>query len=235
MIHLLWPTVRPEVMKSTYQHWLDMAHNSAEVTVHIAVNTLEQAELLQEFEDVYVCGDKIKGVAFPSYVLSTNLKAAPNDIIILASDDFFAPKNWDSYLKKAFKRFNGCLLVNDGYQYGNCVTIPIMTMDCLEKINRIIYHPVYRHLWSDNELYINLRNMKLLKDRRRGDKQSPLFEHRHYDAKKRPRDKHDRLAHSSSSEAKALKTYNTRMKKPIKTRLVVGKGWRKLVANAKRV
>jgi hypothetical protein len=228
-IRLLWPTVRPETMMDTHQFWVKKANKPQQIATYIAVNTKEQIEPLKKITDyLYVCGDDIKGVAFPSYVLASKLKAHPQDIVILASDDFFPPQNWDTYLKKEFQNFNGCLLVNDGYQYGQCVTLPIMTFECLIKLKRIIYHPVYYHLWSDNELYVNLKNMNLLKDQR---KQSPLFEHKHYDAKKRCRDKYDKIAHAYSNQA--FKTYQERMKLPLIERLKLDSDWVKLVRKIK--
>ena len=230
MIYLLWPTVRPEMMKNVHQFWLDQADHPKNVRTHIAVNTQEQADVLKDnFDVVWICGNKIKGVAPASYVLSSKLEANPTDIVILASDDFYPPKHWDTYIQNQFKKWEGTILVNDGYQTGGCVTIPIMTFKCLKALNKIIYHPEYRHLWSDNELYVNLRKLKLLKNLR---KSSPLFEHKHPDNKKR---KFDKIDHTVRVQSKgAGKLYKERTKRPIHKRLKVGPVWQKYVANAKR-
>ena len=224
------------MMKKTHQHWMEMADHPEDVITYVAVNTTEQAKPLEGlFKVVYICGDVNKGVAFPSYVLAKNLVAKREDIVILASDDFYAPKSWDTYLREAFSNWDGGILVDDGYQRGGCVTIPIMTFNCLKRLNRIIYHPIYRHLWSDNELYINLRNLKLLKDFRKGENKSPLFEHKHYDAGKRPRDEHDLTAHKVSSKVKAKQVYSSRIKMKINDRLKIENKWVKLAKNVEKI
>jgi len=228
MIYLLWPTVRPDMMKATHIQWIKNAINPSKIITNICVNTREQAEALSDdFNNIYISGDKVHGVAPPSYVLGSKLKANPHDIIILASDDFYPIKNWDKWLKKQFKGYEGALLVNDGYQCTDCVTIPIMTFKCLRQLNGIIYHPDYKHLYSDNELYEVLKSLKLLKNLR---KELVVFEHRHYDNGKRKRDKIDNLAHRSSQHA--FKTFVQRRKLKVKDKLQVNNYWKKYVKKA---
>jgi len=201
MIYLLWPTVRPDMMKATHIQWIKNAINPSKIITNICVNTREQAEALSDdFNNIYISGDKVHGVAPPSYVLGSKLKANPHDIIILASDDFYPIKNWD---------------------------IPIMTFKCLRQLNGIIYHPDYKHLYSDNELYEVLKSLKLLKNLR---KELVVFEHRHYDNGKRKRDKIDNLAHRSSQHA--FKTFVQRRKLKVKDKLQVNNYWKKYVKKA---
>lgn len=222
MIYLLWPTVRPKVMIERHQQWLKMAKDPDSVKIRCVVNTPEQAQVLKDagYRYVLVCGDEVQGVAPASYALSSRLKASSRDIVILASDDFWAPKDWDQWIKEKLKNYNGCLLVNDGYQFGGCVTIPIMTYGCLDRLKHIIYHPEYHHLWSDAELYDNLQKLKMLKNLR---KKSPLFEHRHWANGKRKFDSTDKASHSSAH--KAHQAYKARMKLKLDARLKVDKKW----------
>jgi hypothetical protein len=210
------------MMMERHAQWMENAVAPTNIEIRIAVNTKEQAAVLKKngYEYVLICGDGVRGVAPPAYALSSRLKANSRDIVVLASDDFFAPRNWDRWLRGNLGDYNGCLLVNDGYQYGGCVTIPIMTYECLKRLNHIIYHPEYLHLWSDAELFENLQQLKMLKNMR---KTSPLFEHRHWANGKRKFDPNDRKAHDSAHTAN--QAYKRRMKQALAVRLKVGPKW----------
>lgn len=214
MIHLLWPTIRPAVMKQTYTHWCKTACDPKQIMVHIAVNTPQQREELGEFSSVYIVGDSRKGPVYATSVLAKMIQGQLKDIIILVSDDFFSPPNWDRWLCKIFEDFKGGIIVNDGYQMGNCVTIPIMTYDCLLKLNRIIYHPSYTWQYSDEELYHNLNEMRLLKNVRSN---GLTFEHRHWVLNKRAQDEHDQVGIKSGGQDEA--NFKRRMRLPVRLRL----------------
>lgn len=213
-IYLLWPTVRPIVMKKTHKHWMDNCTTKAKITTIIAVNTESQKNDLVGFDKVLVIGERKQGVVYATNILSRHVRAQPKDILILVSDDFFAPKGWDRFLLDTFKNWNGGIMVQDGYQQGGCVTIPIMTYDCLLKLNRFIYHPDYVWQFSDAELYHNLMGLKLLKNVR---KTGPLFEHRHWANGKRPFDDNDRVG--ARQGCKDDKTFKRRMQMQLKDRL----------------
>jgi len=219
-IHILWATIRPEMFKSTYKYWLREAVNPQGINIHIAVDTEEQREQLKEFKDseVIIVANNIKGVTYPCYVLSKNLKANPEDIVIFASDDFFPMPKWDVALFQEFKDFDGALLVDDrlNSKYG-IVTIPIMMYSTLQKMNGIIYHPAYTHCWSDNELLEVLSELKILKNIT--DKPEVYFEHRHYSNGMRVRDASD-IGHSER-DAIDKQTYNTRKSLSVQDKLKV--------------
>ncbi len=185
-IILLWPTARPQVMRQTHLIW----HNRAVVKpdILIAVNTPEQQSQLLDFGNVLVVGDNRKGPAYPTFVLGKEVDAKHGDILILVSDDFYPPDHWDEYLRSAFESYSGSILVNDGHQFGGCMTIPIMDYACLLKLNRIIYHSDYNWQYADTELFLNLSEMGLLRDLRLT---SPVFEHRHWANGKRVLDEVD--------------------------------------------
>ena len=72
--------------------------------------------------------------------------------------------------------------------------IPVLTYGCLKKMNMVIYHPAYNHMYSDCELYLNLKELNLLYDDRLNDE--TIFEHRHFITGKRQADQADQIYYS---------------------------------------
>jgi hypothetical protein len=198
MIYILWATVRPKMFYDTWNDWKSKC-NVDNVFLKVAVCNDADKKQIDDYNikhcDVFVADKGVKGVVYPSYYLTSHLNVGDDDIVILASDDFFAPENWDLYLYEQFKDFDGCLFVNDGYQdpyeinHRTSVNIPIMTFKCLKTLNKAMYHPSYIHMFGDTELYFNVRDLGLLKDNRVND--DTLFEHRHFVRDKRLKDTHD--------------------------------------------
>lgn len=198
-IYMLWSTVRPKMFLDTYNYWMSKNSNKFNIYLKVAVSNDIDKSLIESYKlpncDVIVANNGTIGVVYPTYCLTRDLLADDDDIIILCSDDFFPPNHWDIYLEDQLRHFNGCLFVNEGYQNPlvindrTSITIPIMTFDCLRRLNKAIYHPSYIHMFSDTELYFNVRDLKLLKDNRIDDK--TLFEHRHFVVEKRQKDEFD--------------------------------------------
>jgi len=203
MIHLLWCTIRPDVFKQMHPYWIGRSTNSDNIITHVAVNVESHKDLVSEYLNnsnlknriIVVNTDKI-GVCYPSYQLSSTTDGDQGDIVVFASDDFLPPQNWDQYLINKLKDKDGGLMVRDGYQLPDssnmqypAITIPIMTWGCFEKLNKTIYNPVYTHMYSDCELYLNLKETGLLIDDRIND--PIVFEHLHHAAGKRKADQLD--------------------------------------------
>jgi hypothetical protein len=222
MIHILWATIRPKQFKEMHLEWIKRADNPENIQTYVAVNWEQHATELKDYLKnnylITVNTNKI-GVCYPSYQLSSNLgikmgKCEDSDIVVFASDDFMAPQGWDTYL---INKLNGKgdvgLMVRDGYQLPDssnmlhpAITIPIMTWGCLRKMNGIIYHPEYNHLFSDCELYLTLKDLGMLLDDRLND--TTTFEHLHYAAGKRKADQADQAYNAKWKEDKL--TWNRR-------------------------
>lgn len=221
MIHILWCTIRPEQFLSMHKEWINRSDNPNNITTYVAVNWENHSNILKEYlqKDYLITlnTDKI-GVCYPSYFLSSNLgdkmgKCENDDIVVFASDDFIAPPGWDTYLIDKLKGKCGGLMVRDGYQLPDssnmlhpAMTIPIMTYECLLKMNKVIYHPAYNHMFSDCELYNNLKELDLLIDDRLSD--DTIFEHLHYVVGKRNADQADQIYNSKWTEDEV--TWNKR-------------------------
>lgn len=220
MIHLLWCTIRPEVFKQMHPYWIGRSKNPDKIKTHVAVNIEQHSNIIKEYfksnnqenRIITVSTDKI-GVCFPSYQLSSTTEGELGDIVVFASDDFLPPQNWDAYLINKLKEKEGGLMVRDGYQLPDssnmqypAITIPIMTWGCFEKLNKTIYNPVYTHMYSDCELYLNLKDSGLLIDDRMND--LTLFEHLHHAAGKRRADQLDVQYHAKWQEDET--TWNKR-------------------------
>lgn len=204
MIYILWCTVRPYQFMNFHKIWMEKASDKNNIKTIVAVNWEEHKEILKDYQDI----DEIKvidtknkiGVCYPSYQLSSNLNCNDDsDIIVFASDDFLPPDNWDLYLKNKFSGIDGCLFVPDGYQLEDssnmidpCITIPLMTYGCLKRLNNIIYHPAYNHMFSDNELYLNCKELGMLIN---GYHDNIQFLHVHHSAKLRNPDHLDQQYH----------------------------------------
>ena len=81
----------------------------------------------------------------------------------------------------------------------------------------IIYHPRYNHMYSDSELYLNLKDLDLLIDDRINDETT--FEHHHYAAGKRNADGADQAYHMKWKEDELL--WNQRKNMKVEERLKV--------------
>lgn len=231
-IHILWATLRPEVFKNSHTEWIKRAINKENIKTYVAVNWKEHADMLRDYlkNDYLITLNTNKiGVCYPSHQLSSNLgvkmgQCEDDDIVVFASDDFLPPPNWDTYLINKLKDRNGALLVKDGYQdidFSNMAepvfSIPIMTFSCLLKLNRIIYHPIYNHLCSDAELFLNLKELDMIIDERTLD--DVIFEHNHWANQKRNPDANDQSYYNNFESDK--KTWSDRKKLPLQERLKV--------------
>lgn len=189
MIHIIWATARPEVfIRCHHNKWIATASQKDQIRTYVVVDHQQHAEFIRQSNvSDYYSSDKCsiaiskattRGVAKPANQAAQSIESEDGDIIILASDDFEAPLNWDTWLlERAKEEDSKCLWVNDGFKPGGTVTIPILTHKCFKRLNKIIYHPSYNHEWSDAELYDILKELDLLYDLRSRDK---IFQHKHW-------------------------------------------------------
>jgi hypothetical protein len=214
-IYLLWSTVRPHNFKETHHKWIESAQSKHKIITKVVVDTEEEKEILEGY-DVVVSNSPRPGICYPITLLTRKLVAKDNDIIVLASDDFFSPLGWDTFIVKQLHGECAVLIVDDGFMWKKCcVAIPIMTYSALLKLNKIIYHPAYYHFCSDDELYDNAAQLGILKDLRCSEHM--IFEHQHYTIGKREEDQYDRVVKDKSRAD--YETYCIRKNLPLTKRL----------------
>ncbi|MGE5438080.1 MAG: hypothetical protein ACM3O3_12780 [Syntrophothermus sp.] len=196
-IIFLWATVRPDMVKSTWNEWMSKCSDLTNVYLKFAVRTEEQKQQIESFNfnncEVIIVDDK-PGYTHAVTQLTKRLETEDDSILLLLSDDFFPPDKWDLYLLRKFENWDGALFLDDGYQQrvkeGQlCLTLSCLTFSCLKKVNRYVIHPDYYHFFSDNEAFVNLNQLGLLKDDR--DIDNTIFEHRHYVFGARKQDEND--------------------------------------------
>jgi hypothetical protein len=206
------------MFNTCFQCWKSSADDPNSFKTKVIVNTQEQANaIIHKDLDISISKSQTKGITASLYELTSTLECQDNDIIIVASDDFYPPNHWDTIIKEQFVDFDGAVIFWDGIQVDTpMVTLPIMTFNTLKKLNRKIYHPDYKHQFSDIELYLNLKEMNLIKDLRIIRKDI-LFEHRHHHVKKREMDDVDKYIESVWSEDRA--TIDRRMQLSLEERL----------------
>jgi hypothetical protein len=231
MIHLLWCTIRTGNFPNVHKIWFDRTKQKELVKCHVLVSTHNESIFLKQYFDSINQDNRIEvyqppypGVCLPSYKLSSTLDFESNDIIVFASDDFTPPQNWDEYLVQKLSGKDGVLMVRDGYQLPDssnmlhpAITIPIMTGSALDKMNKVIYHPVYHHMFSDCELYNTSKELDLLIDDRIKD--ATIFEHHHHASGKRKSDQFDQFYYSKWKEDEI--TWNKRKNVSVEERILV--------------
>lgn len=203
MIHLLWCTVRTSSFPNVHKIWHERTKQKEGVKTHVLVSTQNEADFLHKYfqklnqpNRIVVFQPPYPGVCLPSYELSSTLDFESGDIVVFGSDDFTPPMEWDEYLISKLQNKTGVLMVRDGYQLPDssnmlhpAITIPIMTGSALQKMNKIIYNPIYCHMFSDCELYQVSKELNILIDDRISD--TTVFEHHHHAAGKRRADTFD--------------------------------------------
>jgi hypothetical protein len=148
-------------------------------------------------------------------------KLSTGDCLIVVSDDFGCPKDWDVEIKNTSGRLSGlvtthlnepaenfAIMIDDcinGNQSG-CMTLPIISRGIYEKLGHI-YNPRYFSMFADNELHdVCKKNGWLI--------YSDLkFEHRHFINGKNPKDHTYNRENSQSAWDLGKKIYEQRKAK----------------------
>lgn len=198
-IIMLWATVRPDMFLDNWNKWFNNAVYKDNIELYVVVNNQNQKDYIynnnMHIKEIEVYGAN-RGICRPLYYLSRNITANIDDIIMVVCDDVSCIHKWDKILFNLYENINGAIFLNDGIQdkadYKPAVTMPVMDYATFHLLNKAIYHPSYYHYYSDNELYNNLVELKLLSDLT---KSGITFQHNHHVTKHRKKDEIDEITH----------------------------------------
>lgn len=150
----------------TTRNWIQNAGCDTELIVSIDSDDLH----LGAYEEYYGGLPNTKLIINPNdcVVQATNHAAAASkgDILIYCSDDFAVPNNWGQSIIEMVQYYGPewLLRVDDGLQKitADVLTIPIMSRTLYERLG-YFFHPAYRSMWVDCDLFWTAKNLGVLK------------------------------------------------------------------------
>lgn len=173
---------RPEKAASTAKLWIESAQNPESISAYrICLERPEHGAYLETFSHEFfndkpirlVAGDFGTCVSAANHaVLSGMSDVLDAEVIILVSDDFHCPANWDTLLSEkiiseygeSYAEEKFAVQVSDGV-VSHILTIPIISRKAYEETG-YIYHPSYISMYADNDLReVFYRHFKVLEAR----------------------------------------------------------------------
>ena len=172
---------RPQKAEATARLWYERATNKENIAYHICVETPEYVTYTDVFSHDFFSDKDLKMVhgnfgtcvsAANNAVLTGITDNPDSDIIILVSDDFECPENWDALLTEKILSAYGenhkeekfAVQVSDGV-VSHILTIPIISRAAYAETG-YIYHPSYISMYADNDLRdVFYRHFKILEAR----------------------------------------------------------------------
>lgn len=150
MISLIHPSRgRPEMAYNAYREWLNNADDDFEYIISLDYSDITQSQyFIKDFP-----ANCIRIGNNRSIVDAVNVATAVStgDIIVVMSDDFGCPKNWNSMIESRMDAEKmGLLHVNDTIQQ-SVVTLPILTRKLYQRLGYVYYHR-YFSMFADNDL-----------------------------------------------------------------------------------
>ncbi len=165
MISLLHPSRgRPEKSFHNAMEWISKAGCKVELIVSVDIDGD-----WREYHEIYYSEIAVL-LVYPnnSVVEATNraAKEATGDILVYLSDDFKCFDNWGIAVENEFKKHKGPTLikVDDCLQKFDVpvLTIPMMNRELYNKLG-YFWHPAYKSMWVDCDLYETVKRIGALK------------------------------------------------------------------------
>lgn len=175
-ISLLHPSRgRPEKSLATDKYWIERA-GDVEIELIVSVDSNDQPARYMQVYEGQRTGNGSMFVLIEdnnSVVEATNKAAARStgEILVYLSDDFKCPDNWGFLLLREFELLRSgspegpaLLKVDDCLQKFDVpvLTIPIMNRALYDKLG-YFWHPGYRSMFVDEDLYWTARKLNALK------------------------------------------------------------------------
>lgn len=179
-------------------NWLDRSSKKYEIEHILGVDDSDPAKM--EYVRLFQTDNTTLLVLADNHTVveatNTIAKYAGGSILIYLSDDFECPRNWDELIVKAVERLVPhpdhmvteqplwLLKVDDMLQpmWKDVLTIPIMSHSLYKELG-YFWHPGYRSMFVDQDLYWTVKNMGVLYQ-----DEALKFEHKHYSVGKAAKD-----------------------------------------------
>lgn len=141
---------RPELAKKVYDEWMGNAGNPDGIDYILSLDHDDASQLkYQDYFSRYLSSPNKSAIE----AINNAAKEAKGDILIVVSDDFSCPKNWDTELLKHIgERTDFVAKTQDGLQNW-LITLPIMDREYYNRLD-YIYNPDYNHLFCDTEMTV---------------------------------------------------------------------------------
>lgn len=184
MISVIHPSrQRPERAKQTYDNWQSKKSGKYEVEWVLSIDTDEPrlTEYVSQFKMLMVYSFMPNHSAIEAINNAMALTNPRYKILIVVSDDFDCPENWDELIVQAAAgKTDWIMKTQDGTQ-GWIITLPIMDRTYYERFG-YIYHPEYLHMFCDTEMscVADLLGKRITTDL--------VFPHNHYSTGKSQKD-----------------------------------------------
>jgi hypothetical protein len=195
---------RVEMFAKTMRNWLSKAYNLNEIEYIVSLDESETAKnyvgyinAIDELSKEFGCEIKVSMEANFSCVDAVNsgAKKTQGELIVINSDDFDCPQNWDEifvmegFLDNAKPKV---FLIDDGISK-DIVSLPIMNRLAYESMG-YAYYPKYISMYADNDLFEFSKMMGWLENKR-----NIKFQHLHYTLLKSEPDEAYKRQNSSRS------------------------------------
>ena len=171
---------RPAMAFQTKNKWMSNALRPSEIEYILSVDNDDPQ--LQDYntEFKYSADVTIKYNNNNSAMQAINVVApdSKGNLIVVVSDDFDCFEGWDEYLLSHLQGDSDYIVkTSDGYMNSNwLITLPIMDRAYYNRFG-YIYHPDYKHMWSDTEMTTVGHMLGKIIDLQNS---NAVFKHRHY-------------------------------------------------------
>jgi hypothetical protein len=173
-ISLIHPSKgRPYQAALTFRKWMDNASGKYEIEYILGLD--DNDATVDQYVGLFQPPIQLAITNSRSCVQAANAaaKLSSGDILVLVSDDFECPKDWDVILADAMPlNKKAAIQVDDGItNFAELLTIPIINRLMYEHLG-YIYHPAFSNMFADNHLYDVCKKHII--------KVKEVFQHNHY-------------------------------------------------------
>ncbi len=196
LISIIHPSLgRPVQARKCYDHWMNVCSGEHQIEWIVSLNRSDNE--LEKYHQTFTDSDAViitSGATNMVQASNEGAKLCAGDLIILVSDDMFAPEMWDSRILHKYEMIDGAgiLQVFDGITAYK-ITIPIMNRLAYIRLG-YLYHPEYISMYADDDLRKTALQHNMLYNGT-----DIVIEHRHYSKGKAPYDKTYALENSNAA------------------------------------